>query len=369
MAQAEKHDRIAGEYDPWPRVRPEPRILFLDKSEQSPRSDASAGASTAEGERGPVTPATEERPFVDDADGERRPQERGPAAPSADTALEEALKKVAALELANKEKEKAITELQARARPKQMAHDGQSGFAYCVNKMYEPRGMLEVDVYCSRGGGLDGKSKRRGRLPRIDLGAVGGSTWQALVVFLFAVAGGLCKMGVGACVETAAAACTFAKNTLSGAAASAATIAERAGTTIATYADPNPLLSLLHPTSCLVIITSWRPYLDGMTWDAADVAVTAGYVAGLLLPCVAGDDPRAPSLSLPYRLLPYRPPSLSGRLGRPPLRSASPPPSPSACRLHEGLRAPLADGRHNRGHAPGVQSLQPDRHGDERDDF
>ena len=88
------------------------------------------------------------------------------------------------------------------------------------------------------------------------------------------------------------------KNKLSGAAASAAAIAELTGETIKTYGDPNPLLSVLWRTSVLVFITSWRPYMDGMTTIAADVAVTAGLVEALRLPCVAGD---------PDRYLPYWP--------------------------------------------------------------
>ena len=100
--------------------------------------------------------------------------------------------KYAKLESAHEEQRKAAESerasrmaAEARARPKQMAHDGEAGFANCVNQMFLPDGMEPVDIYLSRGGGLDHKSARRGTLRRIALGEVGGITWSALVVFFF----------------------------------------------------------------------------------------------------------------------------------------------------------------------------------------
>ena len=54
-----------------------------------------------------------------------------------------------------------------------------------------------------------------------------------------------------------------------------------------TYGDPSPLHSLLAPTSAVVFMTTWRPYLDGMATRAEAVDVDSPNTVGLTLQCLA----------------------------------------------------------------------------------
>ena len=180
-------------------------------------------------------------------------------------------------------------ELKARQLPPQMATSPE-GVEGTVQRLLAPGGTKPVKVWTSKGADGRGAASHKS-MPALNVSLVGR---VALVAFFNQLPAQLLHAGVPADRPAAAAACALVRaNLASGAAAAAITAAAVASieatgaAATTTYGDPSPLHSLLAPTSAVVFMTTWRPYLDGMAAVAEAVDVDSPNTVGLTLQCLA----------------------------------------------------------------------------------
>ena len=155
-----------------------------------------------------------------------------------------------------------------------------------VQRLLAPGGTKPVKVWASKGADGRGAASHKS-MPALNVSLVGR---VALVAFFTQLPAQLLQAGVPADRPAAAAACALVRaNLASGAAAAAITAAAVASieatgaAATTTYGDPSPLHSLLAPTSAVVFMTTWRPYLDGMAAVAEAVDVDSPNTVGLTL--------------------------------------------------------------------------------------
>eukprot|EP00900_Chrysochromulina_parva_P007457 jgi/Chrpa1/16712/Chrysochromulina_OHIO_Genome00022744-RA len=179
-------------------------------------------------------------------------------------------------------------ELKARQLPPQMATSPE-GVEGTVQRLLAPGGTKPVKVWTSKGADGRGAASHKS-MPALNVSLVGR---VALVAFFTQLPAQLLQAGVPADRPAAAAACALVRTKLASGAAAAVTASavasiEAMGSAAATtYGDPSPLHSLLTPTSAIIFVTTWRPYLDGMTAVAEAVDVDSPNTVGLTLQCLA----------------------------------------------------------------------------------
>ena len=179
-------------------------------------------------------------------------------------------------------------ELKARQLPPQMATSPE-GVVGTVQRLLAPGGTKPVKVWTSKGADGRGAASHKS-MPALNVSLVGR---VALVAFFTQLPAQLLHAGVPADRPAAAAACALVRTKLASGAAAAVTASavasiEAMGSAAATtYGDPSPLHSLLTPTSAIIFVTTWRPYLDGMTAVAEAVDVDSPNTVGLTLQCLA----------------------------------------------------------------------------------
>ena len=171
--------------------------------------------------------------------------------------------------------------------PPQMATSSE-GVVGTVRRILAPGGTKPVKVWTSTGADGRGAPSYKS-MPAFNVSTVGS---VMLVAFFTHLPGQLLQAGVPEDRPAAAAACAFVRAKLANGAAAAVTASamasiEAMGAAATTYGDPSPLHSLLTPTSAMVFVTTWRPFMDGMATTAEAIDIDSPNAVGLTLRCLA----------------------------------------------------------------------------------
>ena len=179
-------------------------------------------------------------------------------------------------------------ELKARQLPPLQMATSSEGVVGTVRRILAPGGTKPVKVWTSTGADGHGAASYKS-MPTFNVSTV---PFVMLVAFFTQLPGQLLQAGVPADRPAAAAACALVRAKLANGAAAAVTASamasiEAMGAAATTYGDPSPLHSILTPTSAMVFVTTWRPYLDGMATTAEAIDIDSPNAVGLTLRCLA----------------------------------------------------------------------------------